>query len=244
MKPLNPAFLGLIAVLVGAMSLAEVARALDPHSVRYMAPRNAKCFLSREQNLVRGWLKSLPGSPEERAVIRRGRIGIDTCFGINSDGSRYFASYDYAKTRAGLVRAILQRHRDKIPQQVPANFVASNWYVGDSQGSDAGILATKVSVCLLNRDWGAVRNILVAVDLKYEGRYDLPKGAIEREIRAVDVEIEKLIAVLPACVPAASKLTIARSGLRNLIEEAALHAIGLDALLQDSGATDKEKIDA
>ena len=199
--------------------------------VRYMAPRTFKCFLSRERNLIREWLETLPGSSEEIAVIKRGQIGIDRCFGINSDGSRFFPSYDYARIRAGLVRAILQTQRDKIPEQAPSESTVSNRHFNSDQMPNRALLAHQVSVCLVKKNWTPVRDMILAVDPKAEMRENFSRKSAEREVAAVDLELAKVIATLPNCVPERIKLTLARSELRNLVEEATLHAIGMDILM-------------
>lgn len=204
--------------------------------VRYMAPRTFKCFLSRERVLVREWLETLPGSSDEIAVIKRGQIGIDQCFGINSDGSRFFSSYDHVRIRAGLVRAILQTQRDKIPEQAPSESTASNRHFNNDQLPNRALVAHQVSICLVKKNWSSARNMILAVDPKAEMRENFSRKAAEREVAAVDLELAKVIATLPSCVPERIKFTLARSELRNLVEEASLHAIGMDTLIKVSGA--------
>ena len=216
-------------VLAGSLGSGG-ARALVPMGSRpHLAPSYAKCFLSRHSDFISEWLKTLPGTEEERALLKRNQINIDSCFGINSDGSRYFSSYDYEGIRAGVIRHLIQPRRDKLPQQPPDGLSNSKWFsIGDvSVPSNApAALANEMAFCIARKNWEAVRAIVFAVDAKFERRTYLPKGAKERELRAVNAEIDLIVPSVSGCLSVGIKLTLDRRKLRRLLEEAAFQAMG------------------
>ena len=222
-------------ILAGLILAATCISGMTPaqgavESVRYMPPRVSKCLLSRHPRFVDMWLRTLPGSAEEREVLKRNQIGIDTCFGINSDGSRWKKSYNFGRMRAGVVRALLQSRREVLTKVPPTDLVATEWYATDNSvpatTNRSAILANEIGVCLARKNWEGVRAIVLAVDSKMERRYDLPQSAEKRELRLVNAELDKMISLVPSCVPEGSKLTLNRISLRSLLEETAFHALG------------------
>lgn len=197
---------------------------------RYLSPRTSKCFLSRQNGFVERLLATLAGSNGERAVLERSRIEIDSCFGINSDGSRFRSSYDFGRMRAGIVRALLLSRRDLLTVQAPPRLANHTWYMSGQPGEVLPepelVLANDIGFCLARKNWGGVRAIVLATDPKFEGRDPLPKGVREHEARAVEGELKRMVSLLPSCVPAGLKIRLSRVRLRSLLEETALHAVG------------------
>jgi hypothetical protein len=231
----------ILLIAVGSLfSVGVCASPVPPRSslelIRYLSPRVSKCLLYGQPELVRAWLMTSPRSSDEIAVIKRGSVRVDRCFGINSDGSRFVSSYDYTRMRAGIVRAALQTQRNKIPEQVPLEIKASYWHLSDGASSSEALLAHQVSVCLVRKNWTSIRNMILAVDPKFEMSDNYSNKIARREVAAVDIELSKVITGLPDCVPERAKLALARVELRNLLEEAALHAIGMDTLIKVSAS--------
>jgi hypothetical protein len=200
---------------------------------RYMPPRVTSCFLSAHRKEVDALLKTLPGSISERAVLKRNGVGIDTCFGINSDGSRWQSNYEYDRMRAGLVRALLLSHRDSLNQLPPAGLANTNWYAANNTvyGPDdaTALRANEIGFCIARQNWQGVLAILFAVDPKMERRHDdLPKSADDRESRIVNDELQKIIPSIAKCVPQGTSLVVNRFQLRSLLEETAFHAVGFE----------------
>lgn len=214
-----------------AMCGSGMARVQAVESVRYMSPRVSDCFLSRHPKFVDSWLKTLPGSAEERDVLKRNQVHIDTCFGINmGDGwSRWQKSYNYERMRAGVVRALLQSRRDMLAKEPQTDLAATEWYATESSVpatiNRRAILVNEIGFCLARKNWEGVRAIVLAVNPKMERRYDLPKSVEERELRIVNAELDKMISLIASCVPEGSKLTLNRLSLRSLLEETAFHAL-------------------
>lgn len=224
-----------ILILLGALvvSLASTpadALVRDFEPLRHIKPGRARCLLARHPQFVSAWLRSLGGSAEETALIKKNSANIIACFGTNSDGSAWETYYDYTRIRAGLVRTLLQSRRDSIPKTYPMETKSGG---ANSSALDKRTAATTAAAfteqagnCLARRNWNGVRNIILAVDPRMERNYDMTKSAIEREVRLVDLEMETMIALLPDCIPPGSRITIERAKLRDVIEEAALHALG------------------
>lgn len=232
-----------VALLCSSSAWSRVPMGSRPH----LAPGYSKCFFSRHPSFIREWLKTLPGTEEEKILLKRNQNNIDTCFGINSDGSRYFQSYDYEGIRAAIVRFLLQSKRDNLPQQAPPGLANVNWYSSISnvsdQGNAAAVLANDMGFCVARTNWEAVRSIIYAVDAKMERRILVPKSVEDRELRLVNAELSRIIPSISACLPAGIKFVVDRVKLRRVLEEAAFHATddgttfdGLSAL--KSGGSD------
>ncbi len=86
--------------------------------------------------------------------------------------------------------------------------------------------------------------MILAVDPKVEMRDNYSDKVARREVAAVDVELSKVIAAMPDCVRNSSKITFSRVELRNLLEEAALRAIGFDTLVEVSASNRPERYHA
>ena len=216
--------LALAASLVSGSAWSRVPVGSKPH----LAPGYAKCLFSRHPDFVNKWLKMLPGTDQEQSLLKQNQDSIDSCFGINSDGSRYFATYDYEGIRAGIIRNLLQSYRDDLTQQPPVGLSNSKWFSNSDVSvptSAAAALANEMAFCITRTNWGAVRAIVFAVDAKLERRAYLPKSVEERELRAVNAAIDRIIPSVSACLPVGIKLTLDRRKLRRLLEETAFHAI-------------------
>lgn len=211
-----------------------------------IAPGYAHCLWSRYPSFVQDWMRTLPGSIEEKAVIKRNQLSLDNCFGINSDGSRYFSSYNFDLIRFGVVRSWLQNHRDLLTSTVPSGLAKADWYGSDNSralpANSAGVVTNGIGFCLARQNWEAVRRIVLAVDPKSERRRTprAPKSVQERELRVIDPELDKMIPLISGCVPPGVTVSLNRFKLRSVLEETAYHAVSNDVAARDAAVMSRE----
>jgi hypothetical protein len=84
-----------------------------------ISPPVARCLIRREPALVDSWLRTLPGSPEEARLVRGGEARFPACFDRWGHRDGGIARYDTPGMRAGLVRALLQARRHRLPADPP-----------------------------------------------------------------------------------------------------------------------------
>lgn len=227
----NSAFYGIGTLVVAVCSHSSASADDFENRNPNIAPGYASCLWSRYPTFIEDWLRTLPASGEERVVIKRNQLSVDNCFGVNSDGSRYFSSYNYSLIRFGLVRSWLQAHRSMLTSATPKGLADANWYVSyDSvvpTDGRAGAITNGIGFCLARQNWEGVRRIVLAVDPKSERRSAprASKGVQERELRVIDPELDKMIPLISGCIPSGVTVSLNRFKLRSLLEETAFHAV-------------------
>lgn len=203
---------------------------------REMSPSVARCLIQREPALVEAWLRTLPGSSKEARLVSGADARFPACFdrwGQRRPGA--IPKYDRPGIRAGLVRALLQSRRDRLPTDPPP---ASGLPYSAEPGDDpATIVAADLGACLARRHWSGIVAIVRAVDPEIEGiMYSGSRkagAAREREAARVDSELSRMVPSVAGCVPAGAKLRLERPRLRTLIEEAAWQMISAVASFKD-----------
>jgi hypothetical protein len=202
---------GLLALLVALASASQAETPRQPWKyAKRMSSYQAECIVRRQDERVASWLALLAGTKAEQRAFSALEADFPICFGAaREDGWGY--SFEAAAVREALIRHLLKMNWDKVPVEPPAKLKSSNWYSSEAlhdPKAAGAVVAYIVGLCLARSDWTSSRQLAGPGD----GRTEITDS------------MNKLVALLPQCVPPRMTLAIDKARLIAIIEETVYHA--------------------
>lgn len=181
---------------------------------QHMRPEQALCMQRRLGEFVKTWLALVPGSAEERKLVRRTEPGFSLCF--MSFPNAYSSVYQHASIRKVLVRELLRPALASLPEQPPAGLAKADWYRIENvedPGAAPALIANALGFCLARTDWPATRAFVRAEPGSPEAKAGLAR----------------LVPHIAGCIPAGQKLTLDGDRLHTIMTETVFHAVSSEA---------------
>ena len=175
----------------------------------------AECVAYRRPDLVARWFQTLPGSPDEYALLRHNEGDFSVCADnkeLVMDGKE--VTFYAPSLRLPVARAAVQIALKSAPAQSPAAPDSDPWFLGQLNALAAGASVDMTYLAML--DFGHC----VAV-------HDWPGAVAFLKSKAASAEegaaVKQLVPVLGPCLTADSKIAITPVNLRDMLAEPVLH---------------------
>lgn len=156
--PAVPAFAVALCGAVSGLAYAGVAIAATPSDAAGAKEGFAECVVRRDAKFAAAWLKLLPGSPEEQALIAGSRKSFDACVaksGIVIDD----VTTSRSSLRGPVAGRLLATRLSDLPQVAPLPPGATPWFTQAVMATpdavmDRGELRTELFAhCVVLRQW-------------------------------------------------------------------------------------------
>jgi len=181
----------------------------------------ADCTVARRPDLVSKWFGTLPGTPEERALLTDAADDLSACFDSDKlvmDGKEL--AFKPRAMRYPVAAAWVRRHLGTSPTTSPLPADSDPWFVSqlgalapDAPFDRANLVLQDFGHCVAVNDWAGTRALLLSK----------PQSSEQ------EAAVAKLIPVLGPCLAADAEMQLTPDNLRRVLAEPVYHILSASA---------------